>query len=207
VAELELADYAPLFTRRRIVTGMRQDQPVDVRAPLYRRLLGAAFDTLPEPIRAMHDGTLAAEGVAEVERGRGFFARLACGIAGMPPAGRDVPVKVSFTARDGREHWRRDFGGRAFASTQEAGRGRSERLLCERFGPLAIGMALVVEDGRLRLIVRRCSLFGIALPRALAPRADIFEHVQEGRFRFHVAVAHPLTGLIVAYRGWLVPRA
>jgi len=30
--------------------------------------------------------------------------------------------------------------------------------------------------------------------------------VQDGRFRFHVEIGLPLLGLIVAYRGWLVPR-
>jgi len=27
------------------------------------------------------------------------------------------------------------------------------------------------------------------------------------RFRFHVEISHPLTGLIVRYRGWLEPNA
>jgi len=29
---------------------------------------------------------------------------------------------------------------------------------------------------------------------------------EDGRFNFHVEIDHPLTGMIVRYRGWLVPR-
>ena len=93
-------------------------------------------------------------------------------------------------------------------SIQEAGRGRFERLLCERFGPLCVGMALVIEnDYRMRLVVRRWSLFGIPMPKALAPRGNAFEFAREGRFHFHVEIGHPLTGPIVVYRGWLLPQA
>ena len=41
----------------------------------------------------------------------------------------------------------------------------------------------------------------------LAPRGDSYEYAENGRFHFHVEIAHPFTGLILGYRGWLVPRA
>lgn len=147
-----------------------------------------------------------ADGVAVVERGSGALARLVALMLGFPPAGRDFPVTVFFRARHGREYWRRHFGGRAFSSVQEKGRGRFERLLCERFGPINVGMALVCESGRLRLVVRRWSVCGIPMPRTLAPRGNSYEFAQEVRFHFHVEISHPFTGLIVRYRGWLVPR-
>jgi Domain of unknown function (DUF4166)/Saccharopine dehydrogenase NADP binding domain len=205
---LALDDYAPLFARWRITTGLRQSLPSDAGVPLYRRLLGEAWDSLPAPLQVMHDldDTLLAEGIAEVERGNGLLARLVARIVGFPQAAKEVPVRVSFTVRGGREHWRRSFAGRTFASIQEQGRGRFEWLLCERFGPLVLGMALVLEGGRLRLTVRRWSAFGIPLPRALAPRGDSYEFARDGRFHFHVEIGHPLTGLLVGYRGWLVRR-
>ncbi len=207
--DLELADYEPLFAHRRISTGRRQSSPADDRAPLYRRLLGDAWSSLPAPLQAMHDldSELAAEGRAEVERGNGWLARMVAFIVGFPHAGKDIPVKVSFRVEDGREHWQRNFAGRSFRNVQEQGRGRFERLLCERFGPLNVGMALVCEAGRMRLVVRRWSLFGIPMPLALAPRGDAYEFAEDGRFHFHVEIGHPHTGLIVRYHGWLVPRA
>jgi hypothetical protein len=58
------------------------------REPLYRRVLGEAWDSLPEPLRAMHDldGERSAGGVAVVERGSGLLARLVALVIGLPPA-------------------------------------------------------------------------------------------------------------------------
>ncbi len=203
VGELEIADYERIFRGRAIYTGMRE--PADPSWPLYRRFLGSAWDDLPEPVRAMHDGTgvWTAEGRAEIVRGTHPLARLAAFVNRFPKAGRDVKVRVRFAAKDGRETWTRDFAGRRFSSVQYAGRGRDERLIVERFGPLAFAMALVVEGGRLRLVMRQWSVFGMPLPRFLMPRGDTYESAEDGRFRFHVEIGFPWTGPIVRYRGWL----
>ncbi len=206
--DLELADYEPLFAPRRISIGRRQTPLPGDRSPLYRRLLGDAWNSLPPPLQAMHDldAELTADGVAVVERGTSLPARLIAFVMGFPPAGKDIPVTVSFRAREGRERWHRTFAGHSFASTQEEGRGRFERLICERFGPLVFGMALVCESDRLRLVLRRWSMFGIPLPLFLAPRSNAYEFARDGRFHFHVEIGHPLAGPIVSYRGWLVVR-
>lgn len=206
--DLELEDYEALFARRAIYSGTREIAPAANALPLYRRLLGAAYDALPAPLQAMHDlnSTMTAEGTAKVTRGTGLLARFVAAVIGFPHAGENVPVRVDFKIENGRERWTRTFAGRSFHSTQEQGRGRSEWLVCERFGPVNAGMALVLDEGKLRLAVRRWSVLGIPMPRWLAPRGDSYEYAAEGRFHFHVEIGHPLTGLIVAYRGWLVPR-
>ncbi len=205
--ELELSDYEALFARRKIFCGVREQ--MSAQTPLYRRLLGDAYTSMPAPIQAMHDltGPLTAEGRATVERGSGILARAIGAIFGFPTAARDIPVKVDFALRDGREVWRRDFAGRGFTSTQEEGRGRFDRLLCERFGPFAFGIALVREADRLNLLARGWSFFGIPLPRALVPHVTAYESVEDDRFRFYVEIKLPLVGLVVRYRGWLVPRS
>jgi hypothetical protein len=86
---------------------------------------------------------------------------------------------------------------------QRAGRGRSCRLLEERFGPLTFAMALVLDGDRLRLEVRRWRFLGLPLPRRLAPGGEAYEFSDAGRFGFHVEIRQPLVGLIVRYRGWL----
>ncbi len=182
-------------------------------APLYRRVLGAAWDALPAELRAMHDvgESLVADGVATVERGSGWRPRLAAALFGLPPAGTDVPLTVTFTRRPlaegDAEVWERDFAGRVFRSVQSAGTGRSDALIDERFGPVVVSLAVVLDGERLRLVVRRWRVLGIPLPLWLAPRGDAFEHAASGRFHFHVELAHPLAGMIVRYRGWLAPRA
>jgi hypothetical protein len=207
VAELELDDYAPAFGQQGIVTGITERKASDAALPLYRRFFGEAWSLLPDAIRAMHDGgrTWIAEGRATVERGRSVLARIIATAMGFPKAGDDVPVSVRFDAKNGRETWTRTFAGRAFSSVQFEGRGRDAGHLCERFGPLTFGLAMAIEDGRLRLIVRQWSVLGLPLPRVLAPTGNTFESAEDGRFHFHVEIGFPWTGLIVRYRGWLKP--
>ena len=200
--DLELADYEPLFARRRIYAGIRDEAAA---APLYARLLGTAWHELPAEIRDMHDlrNGLTARGIAAVERGAGLLARLVARAIGFPASADEIPVTVRFAAVDGIETWTRSFGDQTFSSTQFAGRGRNMQLLCERFGWLTFAIALVVEGGCLKLVPRRWTVLGIPLPMWLCPRADAYESVEAGRFRFHVEIRHRLTGLIIRYRGVL----
>jgi hypothetical protein len=202
--DLELADYERLFAGRSIAWGVRHD-PLPDGAPLYERILGSAWKELPAEIRAMHQvaKTAVAEGRASVERGRGVLARLAGAVIGFPAATADTPVRVRFDVTDGVETWTRSFGAETFHSEQFAGTGPDEGLLCERFGPLTFAMALVLKDGRLSLVLRHWRAFGIPMPMFLCPRSTAHESVEEGHFHFHVEIGHPLTGLIVRYRGWL----
>ena len=204
VRDLELADYERLFNGRTIYAGVRDESQND-GAPLYSRLLGTAWNELPVEVRAIHEVAGTASGRASVERGDGLLAQLAAALIGFPKAASNTPVKVRFEAANGIETWTRDFGGEAFSSQQFAGSGRSDQLLCERFGALTFGMALVVDGGRLSLVVRRWCVLGVPLPMWLCPRSNAHEDVEDGKFHFHVEIGHPLTGLIVRYRGWLVP--
>ncbi|MCB1500840.1 MAG: DUF4166 domain-containing protein [Bauldia sp.] len=205
IEDVSLDDYEAIFRGRRIVTGVREPPGQD--APLYRRVLGPAWDALPPAIRAMHTvgGESRAEGVADIENGDGLIARLVRRAFGFPKAGRAVPVTVHFKTRDGGEVWDRSFAGQSMSSVQDEGCGGWSGLVVERFGPLAFGLAPVVERGRLRLILRRWSAFGLWMPLWLAPYGEAHEAEEDGRFRFQVEIAHPLTGLIVRYRGWLAP--
>lgn len=203
--DLELADYEALFARRAIYTGTRSPGAAEGRQPLYRRLLGDAWHGLPEPLRSMHDceRSTVAVGKADVRRGHNPLARLVAWAVGFPASGRQVPVQVTFVPEAQGERWTRTFGNRSFTTFQTEGRGRSRHLLAERFGPLTFDLALVVEGSKLRLIVRRWSLWGMPLPHFLAPGGDSFEAVIDGRFNFDVEIRQPFIGLIVGYRGWL----
>jgi hypothetical protein len=68
-------------------------------------------------------------------------------------------------------------------------------------------LALVLVDGQLRLIARHWDFLGVPLPLVLAPRGESYETEEDGRFHFHVQISLPFAGLVVRYRGWLVPCA
>jgi hypothetical protein len=210
-ADLELEDYEALFARRTIVTGMRTSDTATAAQPLYQRILGDAWHELPAPVRTMHQcaSPQVAAGRADVRRGRNLLARMVATVIGFPAAGEQVPVRGEFTPSARGERWTRTFADRSFASFQSEGGGASAHLLRERFGPLTFDLALVVDDAKLRLVVRHWSLWGLPLPLILAPGGDSFEMVVDDRFHFHVEIRQRLIGLIVSYRGWLeiAPRA
>ncbi len=205
--ELNLDAYRELFARRAIYNGFRERSAATARWPLYRRLLGQAWNDLPIQLREMHgiEGRLTARGLARVERGTRSLARFAATLFGFPQEGCEIPIEVDFTVENGRETWVRSFAGSRFATVQMEGEGRSEGLLRERFGPVVFAIALVLEDGRLKFVVRGWSFLGVPLPVALAPLGNAHEHVSDGRFGFDVEIRHWWLGRIVRYRGWLVP--
>lgn len=204
VHALEIADYDVLFRGRTIVTGFR-DEKSD--GPLFRRVLGSAFDELPPRVRELHDGTELRRwtGSAEVRQGAGLLARMIAAGLGFPRAAASVPVSVSFRNEGGCERWTRNFGGQTFTSIRSAGSGRDEYLLVERFGILRVALALVCDAERLVLVPRRWTLLGIPIPTGLLSAGRSFETDIAGRFCFDITVAMPVVGLIVAYRGTLEP--
>ncbi|MBB3133867.1 hypothetical protein FHS26_001580 [Rhizobium pisi] len=202
--ELQLADFEAAFRRFSITSGIRMECE-EARLPLYRQILGTAWERLPPAIAAMHaGGARVASGRAQVERGGGLLAGIVARVIGFPPAGEDVPVTVRFAIDGNKEIWTRDFGGKPFRSWQVEGQDRDRHLLTEVFGPFRVLMALTPDGQRLRLVVRGWRFLGIPLPMFLAPGGDTYEEERDGRFCFHVEIGGRLTGLVVRYTGWLV---
>ena len=202
VGLLGLAEIGAEMRGLRIGTAVERE---DIGAPLFRQALGAAFDEMPEPVRALHEPGARAvfAGRADVDHGTGFAARLAGRMLGFPHAGRDTPVRVAIDATPKGERWTRDFAGRRFSTHLELRRGG----IGEAFGPVVVVLHVPADSTGLRMIVRGWRLGRLPLPRVLAPVSEAFETVDaEGRFRFDVRLSHPLTGLVVHYRGWLMPE-
>jgi hypothetical protein len=206
VRDVELTDYEQLFARHRIVTGVRTELTPD--ASLFERVLGAMWNELPEQLRALHrvGAQRTASGIATVIRGKGWMAYLAAWMFGFPSTAQDIPISVSFEPTSARERWTRRFADREFHSELSAGRGAEEGLLIERFGPFSIALALVWESPRLKFIVQGWRIGPIPLPRWLAPVSETYESAEQERFNFDVGISHPIAGLLVRYRGWLIPQ-
>jgi hypothetical protein len=201
--DLSLADYTPLLARWGIRTGIRRPGS----GGLYADLMGEAFGRLAPALRAFHgkDSPELWQGRAEVTRGPGALAPLAARLFGFPEAAGDVPVRVTVRRSANGESWTRDFGGRVFTSHHTRGSGRFAGLAVERFGPFRFGLAVVEQEGKLGLVVRRWSVFGLSLPKLLMPWSNAWEEEAGGLFRFDVDIRLPGVGQVVRYRGWLKP--
>jgi hypothetical protein len=203
--DLELEDYEQLFSSRTIYTGQRDSIEEYSSKFIFKTLLGGAWNGLSEPLQKLHaaDSEQIWSGTATVERGKGWMARFIALIFQFPNENKSVEATVNIKPTSSGEIWERTFAGKKFRSVLSLGKGLSDRLLNERFGPFSFGIALVFEDSTLKYVVRNWQFLGLPLPNVLAPKGDTYEFERDGQFCFHVEINHPLTGLIVKYMGTL----
>lgn len=171
--------------------------------PMWRRLLGADFEVLPQAVKALFSltGHRYVRGVAEVEAGRNRFARLVMFVAGFPCPGRAIPLTILFQAEGAADIWHRRFGRRRFSSTHLIEGG----LLLERFGALTFVFRLAAEASGVRLTMQEARLFGRRLPRWLSPRISALQGERDGCFRFEITVDLPFAGRMARLTGLIDP--
>ncbi|HEY9010688.1 MAG TPA: DUF4166 domain-containing protein [Devosia sp.] len=171
--------------------------------PLFARVMGRDFVSLPEVTRRLHRGrpAMLAEGEAAVVGARNAVGRLVAKLFGLPAEASRVPVRVLIESRDGREYWTRFFDGRPMRSVmQRVGDGIVE----ERFGPVAIKMVLVARPDGLDMVPSSGRIGSVPIPSFLLPAIKAEERTEGAhRHRFDVEIGLPLIGRLVAYRGYL----
>ncbi|GJE56655.1 MULTISPECIES: SDR family oxidoreductase [Methylobacterium] len=206
VGMLPLASIASEMARLRITTRIERSHP----QPLFARALGAGFDAVPAPIRDLHGATggLTYSGAAEVERGPGFAVAFVAALFRLPRPMAAGPVRVAIRPEGGTERWTRGFADTRFSSVMGLAPGGEGRgLLRERFGPFAMDLAVTAHAEGLDMTVTGWRLGPLPLPRSLRPTTQASERLDaQGRFRFDVALFLPRVGLLVRYKGWLVPE-
>jgi hypothetical protein len=173
--------------------------------PLYRRVLGTAFDALPARVRELHnpDGARVWAGVANVERGKSLPSRIAAALTGLPPEGPDQPLRVTFEPVGTTEVWLRQFGSALFRSVQYERGG----FLRERVGPTTFVFTALGSAEGLALRLDGFRVLALPLPRLLHPIVHTIECERNGRYHFEVEARLPVFGLLVRYAGWLEPEA
>jgi saccharopine dehydrogenase-like NADP-dependent oxidoreductase len=176
--------------------------------PLFRRLLGNAYDALPDALREAHDvqGVLALEGKADADGPNRGLAKIVAWLFRLPPPGLDMPVRVEMRSEDdGSETWTRIYPN----VTMRSRLGNPDPVTCqidERFGPVAIRLEWRPAGAGLSLRTIGARILGIPLPEFLRPRTTATESAgSNGAFRFDVAISLPLIGTLARYRGWLRP--
>ncbi|MEP3276338.1 MAG: DUF4166 domain-containing protein [Stappiaceae bacterium] len=176
-------------------------------APFDRALGTATFEQMPPVLQTLHraDSPPVWQGKAHIDRGTSLPARLGAWLIGLPASGRDVPVTVTLD-RDPSgqtEKLTRNFSGKRFFSHMQLGPNRE---VIEGFGLLRFAIGVTADEEGTKMPVTQWWFAGIPLPRFLLPRSDTREFEDaEGRFNFDVRISLPLFGLLVHYRGWLVP--
>jgi hypothetical protein len=170
---------------------------------LFRRVLGDRFDRLPAAVRAIHGsaGRAVLTGRGRARGGGNPLARIARAVLNLPSPGAYPDLKVTVAPDAGGEAWTRAFGAGAFTSHLRPGRelGQFE----ERFGPLRFSFEAEPTANGFRWRFVDCRTGPVPLPPGLASRIRARAFDADGTYRFSVAVAHPLIGLMFAYAGRL----
>lgn len=169
---------------------------------LFLDLLGPQAAVLPPRVRQLHALPMPAElrGRAQTQAARGLLARLCALVAGLPRADGDVAVCVRFVSpAAGVEVWTREFGASTFRSRLRAVNGE----LHEQLGPVRIRFRLRADVDGIIWEPLAIDLLRMPLPRMLLHGISARESERDGRYRFDVAAALPIIGLIVRYEGWL----
>lgn len=181
---------------------VRMERVIEPALPLFARVLGADFETLPEAIRASHQTADVSHwrGRASVQRGEDLWSRFLARLFGFPPQSEDVAVEVTKTVTAKGETLQRRFGSSIFRSRLAP----SDQGMTESFGPFTFLLGLKAEAGALHYPVISGRFGPLPLPHWLLPVSIAREQVIDGRFCFDVKILAPVTrGLLVHYRGWL----
>ena len=170
-------------------------------ASLFRQLIGPGFEALDARLRAIHSATTsrAYAGSCSVERGSGLFSKVCGALARLPPPSERIPLRVIISPEARGETWRRSFGGVPMRSRLHARDG----VLEERFGPSVVCFRLEARDGVIHWHPAGMRTLGVPWPDGFLHGSGAREWVEDGRYRFEVAVHLRGAGLLVRYVGTL----
>lgn len=171
--------------------------------PLYHRVLGEAFESLPPVLRRFHEQTpeACAQGSLHITRGAGWIRQILAAAMRLPSPGAQIPATLRVRTEGALEYWTRDFGGLHMATRQW----QQGDLLMEAAGPLQFGFCLTADAVGMGFECVRCRLFGIPLPRALSPRIVSTTTAEGEGWRLYVRIDAPLLGMLAQYEGDVTP--
>lgn len=174
---------------------------------VFARILGKDYHRLPASVRHFHEVPRAIfQGFATVRGSNSFVASMIRRVFNFPVPAENTPVTIEVERNSDIDQWRRDFGGRKFASTFSPH--QTGRLLNEVFGPFRFYFSLSVSDDRLNWHFERWSCGPIPLPKALGPRIVSWEaQNQDGSYRFFSQASFPVVGLLIYYDGFVTASA
>lgn len=168
---------------------------------------GDGFARLHPSLQALHREGGRLEGRVGFRVGRGLAGTIGRRVLrrlGIDPASPEQRLVVDIRHVDGVLRWARRFGDgpEAVSWFQPVGRwpeGHWE----ERAGPLRLRLMVDTDGGGWRWRQIGCRLWVLPLPVWLSPAVDAGKRIEDGRYRFDVAIRLPLLGEILAWGGHL----
>ena len=170
---------------------------------LFPTLLDATDWSLLAPaVQRMHaqGRVIQASGVAEVDGARHVIARLLRRVLTLPEPGAAQAIALTIERHATHERWIRHFAHGLMCSTLRA---NDQLQLHERLGPVTLHFRLHRADDAIDWRLRRVTLMGLPLPKALCGKVHSRSGSLNDRYAFEIDTHLPLVGQLIAYRGWL----
>lgn len=170
---------------------------------LFPSLLDATdWSQLAPAVQRMHGegAVLEASGTAQVDGDTHLLARLLRRVLSLPEPGADQAIALTIERNGQRETWTRRFARGQMRSTLQPGSGTALR---EQLGPVSLHFSLHRDGHAIDWQLRRVTVLGLPLPRALCGHVLSRSAAHEGRYAFEIDTRLPGIGRLIAYRGWL----
>ncbi len=168
---------------------------------------GPAFAHLHPLLQQLHRQGGDLSGQVTVAYGKGLAGRLGRSVAaklGLPPQEGSIALSVHIHSTRHALHWVRAFGaGQKVTSVFTPVGSWPDGHWVESVGGIRAELRVDTSGGGWRWVPKRTSIYGLAVPRWLAPQLDAFKRVTEAQYQFAVTVSHPLLGTLFAYSGTL----
>jgi predicted DCC family thiol-disulfide oxidoreductase YuxK len=172
---------------------------------LFRDILGAGFDHMPEIVGRMHgsEATQEAAGTVRVWGGTNPLSRLVRVLAALPRPARRASAGIRFVRGPDHEEWDRRFGSARFCTVVT----REGRYMAERLSgvPVTFVYELRADRRGFSVHVVQVRLLGLPLPRLLRPEIEARVGARRGRYHFSILAGFWFCGRVVGYAGWLYP--
>jgi hypothetical protein len=173
--------------------------------PLLRRILGADFDLMPEPVRRMHSLTQnqTVRGTSRVMGGINILAKFMRSVAQLPRPTAHAIITIAFTLHADGEEWDRHFGSSRFHTIMRGEAGH----LTEQLAALPVKFIYDVhaDAAGFSLHLRGLQFCGVALPRIFWPKMAARARVWQGKYQFSTLVGFWFCGRVISYFGYLDP--
>ncbi|MGB9152627.1 MAG: DUF4166 domain-containing protein [Alphaproteobacteria bacterium] len=172
---------------------------------LFRSILGADFDKMPEAVKNMHSlsATRDVYGRSRVLGPKNPISWLIRILARLPKPTQSTPIHIHFIKYDTYEEWDRHFGESRFRTIMKnEGSCLSECLV----GAHVTFVYRVVADHKgFSLHTVKVRFLGIPLPRLFWPSLKARAYEWRGRYRFSTMVGFWFCGRVISYFGYLEP--
>jgi hypothetical protein len=168
---------------------------------------GERFYELHPLLQQLHQngGCLAGEVIVKQPAGlAGVIGRTIANKMGIPISREPQIFSVAIKHQEDGLHWNRCFNQKDTMRSLFCPVGTiDDGYWLESTGAVSFHLGVDIKDGGWYWCCKKIMFKGLPLPLWLFPRVNAYKVIENGRYRFHVAIVVPILGEVLSYSGLL----